>query len=372
MHRVDYVIVGGGVYGCGVAWHLARAGHEVVVLEAATVASGASGGIGRRGVRASGRDPRELPLMRRAHEIWPTLHDELGAPTGFEPIGHVQLVEREEDLPAAREGVRRQRDAGIPTELVDRDRLRSLEPEVAESTIGAVLCPGDGVADHAATTRAFADAAVRAGASVREGRRVTAVHRDGGRITSVVLADGEEMTPGRGVVLLANTGVDALLEPLGVSLPLFPVLPQALVTEPFADVPVRHVIAHAHRPTTMKPLPESTVMITGEWLGRWDEDGRPGTDPGTVEAALDDAAEVFPPLRGVRVVEARADRAEAIAHDLVPIVDTVPGADNAWFATGWSGHGWAIAPAVVEVLADWVTTGEPPEVLRPFSLSRFG
>ena len=72
MQTVDYVVVGGGVYGCGVAWELARTGKEVVLLEAATIASGASGGLGRREIRANARDSRELPLMRRAHERWPS------------------------------------------------------------------------------------------------------------------------------------------------------------------------------------------------------------------------------------------------------------------------------------------------------------
>ena len=70
---MDFVIVGGGIYGCGVAWELARRGGEVLLLEAATVAGGASGGKGKRGVRANGRDLRELPLMRLAYPRWPDL-----------------------------------------------------------------------------------------------------------------------------------------------------------------------------------------------------------------------------------------------------------------------------------------------------------
>ena len=60
----DYIIVGGGIYGCTVAWQLAKRGADVLLLEANTIASGASGGLGERGVRANGRDLRELPLMR--------------------------------------------------------------------------------------------------------------------------------------------------------------------------------------------------------------------------------------------------------------------------------------------------------------------
>ena len=95
---VDYVIVGGGIYGCTVAWELAKRGADVRLLEAKTIASGASGGLGERGVRANGRDGRELPLMRLAYDIWPTLHKEINGFTGYRRLGHLDMIEREEDL----------------------------------------------------------------------------------------------------------------------------------------------------------------------------------------------------------------------------------------------------------------------------------
>ena len=94
----DYVIVGGGIYGCTVAWELAKRGEEALLLEAKAIASGASGGLGERGVRANGRDLRELPLMRLAYDIWPVLHEHIGGFTGYRRLGHLHLIEREVDL----------------------------------------------------------------------------------------------------------------------------------------------------------------------------------------------------------------------------------------------------------------------------------
>lgn len=372
MDAVDHVVVGGGVYGCGVAWELARGGREVLLLEAETIASGASGGLGQRGIRANARDSRELALARRAHERWPSFADEIQAPTGFERTGHLQLVEREEDLPTARHQVDEQCRNGIATELVDGERLRTLEPQLAPSVVAATYCAADGVSDHTATTVGLALAAERAGAVVREHAPVTALHRDGRRVVAVDLADGDQITVGRSVVLLANASLPRLLEPLGVTLPLFDVWPQALVTEPVDPVPVHHLIGHAHRQLALKPLPDRRVMITGGRLGRRD----PATGGGVVDddqvaGNLADAVAVYPSLAGVELVAAVADRSEAIAHDLVPIIDTVPGTTNAHFATGWSGHGWAIAPAVIELVATWAATADAPEVLRPFGLHRF-
>ena len=73
----ENLVIGGGVFGTGVALEIAKSGRGVRLLEKQKIASGASGGPGRRGVRANGRDVRELPLMKMAYDIWPKLHNDL-------------------------------------------------------------------------------------------------------------------------------------------------------------------------------------------------------------------------------------------------------------------------------------------------------
>ena len=84
-----------------------------------------------------------------------------------------------------------------------------------------------------------------------------------------------------------------------------------------------------------------------------------------------EAIAVYPGLDGARVVAAAADRPESQSVDGIPIIDLVPGTANAFFATGWTGHGWAIAPAVCQLLAAWAYGGEAPALLRPFAYDRF-
>ena len=81
-NEAEFVIVGGGIYGAATACHLARGGGDVMLLESRRIGSGASGGMGKRGVRANGRDLRELPLMTLAYDLWPSLSEDLGQPTG--------------------------------------------------------------------------------------------------------------------------------------------------------------------------------------------------------------------------------------------------------------------------------------------------
>ncbi|GAA1075011.1 NAD(P)/FAD-dependent oxidoreductase [Nocardiopsis composta] len=375
----QFVIIGGGVHGCAAAWRLADAGEDVLLLEAGAIASGASGGFGRRGVRANRRDLRELPLMRAAYRIWPELDERLGAATGYERTGGMYLIEQETTgtrggLIAAQAHAEVQTRLGVPTEAIGRDRVLELEPAVSPAVRGALYCPLDGTADHTATTRAFAEAARKRGATLLEDREVTAVERAGGRVTAVRTARGERFEVGTALLVLNNTGAPGLLrDGFGVDLPVWRILPQALQVAPAGGPPMAHLVGHDHRPLSVKPLPDGTVMVSGGWRGRWNAGLRRGeTTEEAVRGNLRTAAEVYPDLAGAELLHAAAGSPESCSADEIPIVDLVPGTGNAWVGTGWTGHGFAIAPAVAESLTAWARTGTRPDDLAPFSLARFG
>ena len=84
-----------------------------------------------------------------------------------------------------------------------------------------------------------------------------------------------------------------------------------------------------------------------------------------------EAVAVYPSLADAAVTAAHADRWETETGDGIPIIDAVPGMENVLFATGWSGHGWAIAPTVSALLAEWALSGERPPLLKPFRYGRF-
>lgn len=367
-------MVGAGVYGAYLAWKLAARGASVIMLDARTVASGASGGLGKRGVRANGRDVRELALARQANEIWPTLAAELGADTGYVRTGELDLFEHEASRTLAEHRMETQRAHGIATRVMSAGELRELEPALSPRVLGAVYCPDDGIADHTATTRALARKAQALGARLVEGAEVVALDVEAGRATGVRARDGRHFEVGRAVVFVTNAGMGELLRAIaGVAVPFFDVLPQALTTEPVEPMPVRHLIGHMERRLAIKALPGGEVMITGGWLGRRnDATGMGQAMPDAVARNLAEAVAVVPSLQGVALRTAVADRAESVAPDLVPIIDFVPGIANAMFAGGWTGHGWAIAPAVCEQMTDWLLDGERPAQLAPFALAGRG
>jgi len=373
----DHVVVGGGVYGCAVAWGLSRIGASVTLIERNTIASGASGGPGKRGVRANGRDPRELPLMRAAYEIWPELAQRLGRDTGYERRGGMELAETatvddEFSWSAVLAQQEIQQALGIPSDVLSAAEARRLEPGLADRVRAALYCPLDGIADHTATTRAYATAAARAGADVREHTTVKSVASTGDG-ASVTLTDGTTLHAERGVVVLVNSYARQLLaQSFDLPLPVWRMVPQVMLARPHGGYRPDHLIGHLTRTLAVKVLPDGLTMISGGRYGTWDPTtGRGIADRAEAVSNLADAAAVLPALNGAHIVDVDATRPESFASDAVPVVDLVPGTGNVYFGTGWSGHGFAIAPALAQSLVQWAHTGTRPNELEPFGLHRW-
>jgi sarcosine oxidase subunit beta len=193
----DTVIVGGGVMGSSIAYHLARLGAAVTVFDPAggprsPSATWASAG----GVRSQNRDPREWALTVEAASRWPALAEELGAPTGFRREGQLRVVERTSDLPAVEERVARERAAGIDVRMVGPAEIAELAPGLADGLVGGSYTPGDGQADPRATAQAFASAARRHGARFHTEPVESFELRGGARCTPSWPADAPSR-PGR-------------------------------------------------------------------------------------------------------------------------------------------------------------------------------
>ncbi len=368
---MDFVIIGGGVYGAGVAYWLAENGADVQLLEAKKIGNGASAGPGRRGTRANGRDLRELPLIRIAHEMWPTLHERLGVPQFFDRTGHLLLIEREQDLALCAARALLQNQYGTETHMLSAGQVHDMEPDLSDRIVGALHCPLDGASDHSAVTEAFANAARRAGANVRENTVVDRLVVNDGQVGAVISADGEHFPVGRRLFILANAGVDALVRNR-IRLPIWSRTFQVLLTAPAKSVTLKHLIGHASRTLALKAESGGRVMISGGSPGSWDAQTERGTAlEASINANYADAVAVCPGLADVAIELADADHLEASAIDMIPVIDSVPGVDNALYATGWCGHGWAIAPAVTQMLAEWGETGTLSRLLDPFSHDRF-
>src|SRR6266581_2322839 len=163
---VEVLVIGGGVIGSSIAYHVARQGRSVLVVERNEVAvepaaSWASAG----GVRPQGLHPAEAALARAALARWPTLAEELQADLQYRKCGHLLLAENEVEAEHLQTFVQRQHELGFAdVSFVDRKAVFSLVPGLGEQVMAGSFSPADGQADPVLTTRAFANAAKRQGA----------------------------------------------------------------------------------------------------------------------------------------------------------------------------------------------------------------
>lgn len=364
----EVVVVGGGVIGSAIGYELARQGVAVTLVEAATIAAGASG-ASAGGVRQQGRDLRELPIALRAIRRWPHLAEELGADLHYRQDGNLSLAERPEDVAALERRVAEERAHGLDVRMIGQAELRELAPGIAPSVLAASWCPSDGHAMPSLVTHAFARAAARLGACILQQTRVISItlHRD--RVAGVTTTRGEISC--RWVVNAAGAWGAEIARMVGISIPIEPRALQMLVTEPMPPR-LRPVLGSANRRLSLKQLPGGAYLIGGGWPGRLDQvTRRTGLLPASIAGSACDASAVYPPLERARLVRGWAG-IEAVAADEVPILGTAREVEGFVFACGFSGHGFALAPAIGELIAELITTGYPSLPLDALSPARFG
>jgi sarcosine oxidase subunit beta len=351
---LDVVIVGGGVTGSSIAYHLARAGARVRVYEQAAPAvapsaSWASAG----GVRQQGRDAREWPLTLEAAQRWLKLHDELGAATGFVQGGHLHLVELDADLPALEQRVGRERQAGMNISLLDPSAIYRIAPVVKGGIVAAAYTPEDGQADPRRTTAAFAAAAQRHGAEYFNETHVDGLAVAGRRVRGITVA-GDSIAADA-VVLATGVWTNTLTSPHGCEVPVAVRGPQMLLTSA-GPARLGPTLTAVNRALSLKQLPSGEFFIGGGWPTDLIEGSNGLTcrvNPENVERSWAVATDIVPRLADQRI-EQHWGGLEAQSIDDVPFIGPAPGLEGAFLAVGFSGHGFQLSPAVGRALADLV------------------
>ncbi len=365
----DVVVVGGGVIGSSIAYQLAKRGIGVTLVEAREVACAASG-ASAGGVRQQGRDPRELEIAKRAISMWPTLSDELGADLDYHQDGHLTLVEREADLPEIEQRVAEQQAAGLGIKMLYGDEVRAVAPGAHESMLAGAYCPTDGHANPISATKAFAAAAVRAGATLRERTPVIGLLTDSGRVRGIVTPDGE--IEAGWVINAAGAWSPKICAMAGFDVPIEAVAPQMMLTTPLPHE-LDPVVGCVGRPLSLKQLSNGKYLIGGGWPATvYLDQAKPiGLNQySSIVGSAKASSGVWPILRQTQVQRVWAGL-EAKAEDVVPILGAVTPIDRFIMASGFSGHGFALAPYIGVLMADLVTTGATAIPIDDLALSRF-
>ncbi len=390
----DVIVVGGGIVGAACAYELTLRGASVTLLEAETLAHGATGrNLGFIWLHTR-RPGVEVDLAMDTRRRLPTLAEELGAEFGLRMNGGLIFYLTDEQGVVYRDFVERRVADGIDMRLLDGDEARELVPLLPDTVLGATYCPLDAQIDSTRYVRAFAQAAERRGARVLEGTAARGIVREGGTVTGVE-TDAGRMSAGT-VVLAGGGWTSYLAATLGVDLPISPMRLQIVQTEPmpprlehlvYGPVAIKQYaifreLTSYREEAFLHPAeePGGPVLLESAVQGA---DGRyllgiamdyPGFDwrPDLAGIALITRVlpEHLPELRGAHVARTWAGVLPFTADNL-PIIDRVPGLDGLVVAAGHV-FGNAAGPTTGRLVASIVCGGDPVVDLAHFAIDRPG
>jgi 4-methylaminobutanoate oxidase (formaldehyde-forming) len=373
--RARAVVVGGGITGCSVAYHLAKAGwSDVVLIEKGELTSGST-------CHAAGLVTmfNPSPTMMRFRRYSIELYRELGV---FETVGSLRIASSREQFMELQRGVSRAKGIGLDVDLVSADETRRLMPAASPSSLfGSVWVPGDGHLDPHTATHALASAARALGATIRTGVRVTGIELSPERAVRRVLTD-EGSIETETVVVAAGIWAPRVAAMVGAAVPSTPVDHQhiALKAVPGSELP-RDMPCFRDPDNLVYGKSELGGVLFGGYepnpVARW-VDGAPWdhssqslpADYGRFEQLMAGAARRFPFLADAEVVKLVC-HPDAMTPDANPLLGPVPGVRGFWMAAGLSLNGFGGAGGIGRTLAEWITEGETELDVQAYRPWRF-
>jgi sarcosine oxidase subunit beta len=370
--RYDVVIIGGGLHGLATAYYLAREHglRDVAVIERRYIGFG---GAGRNTaiVRANQRTRENLPLYDEGLKLWPRLTQELDFNLMFFNCGNLNLAHSEAGMGSLRLQVASAQFYGIRSELLDARQCKELIPaldisdRLAYPIFGGMYHPPGGILRHDAVVWGLAKEAAKRGVHIHQGVEVKDVRVENGKVVGV------ETTRGRiraGQVLNAAGGYSTLVSAMvGVRLPIHVLTIQAMVTEPLKPI-LHHVISsgvyHCYANQSLKG-----EIVTGAHMDPW-PNYTTQTTAFYIKHQAEALTELMPCLKGVKFMRAWGGLAD-MTPDMAPVIDGNDPIQGFFIDCGWGYFGFKSAPITGRYLAQWMATGQCPEILKPFALSRF-
>jgi sarcosine oxidase subunit beta len=363
------VIIGGGVVGLSIAYHLTVRGYrDVALVERRTLGSGATS-KGTGGIRQQFSSRVNIVLSRRAVDYFAGFHDRVGESARFRQHGYLFLLDRADQLEVFRKSAAKQLEAGVPVRLLEPEEIPEVMPHVnVDGLLGASYCRTDGSASPEDVAKAFARGARIHGARLMENTTVTAIERDGhGAVVAVDTTRGR--LAAEAVVNAAGPWAAEVGRLLSIELPIAPYRRQAFQISPLAwldaDLPLTVDLASG---AYVHPRPGGSV------IGGNDHNVRAGFDE-EVDWTLVPALREALARRIPRMAEAEIIRGWAGLRDMTPdehaIVGPVAAVPGFWTAAGFSGHGFMHSPVVGELLSEWLVDGTPTLDLSALRPERF-
>ncbi len=377
--RAQVVVVGGGVIGASIAYHLTKAGvTDVLLLERHQLTAGTTWHAAGLITSAGFTDETTLWMSEYSRDLYEKLEGETGLATGFMKIGHLHLATSPQRFEAMRREHAFQAGFGIESHMVSAADVAEMWPMArVDDVIAAIYNPNDGRANPVDVTMSLARGARNGGARVVQGVAVTGLRVEGERVVGVDTDQGP--VEAEQVVLAGGMWTRELAAGAGVNVPLQAAEHYYLLTEPFEG-------CHRELPVIEDPerygyyREEGGGLLVGlfEPVGAaWKTEGIPHDAAFTtlppdwdrmapfVEAALDRV----PALEGVGIKQLFCGP-ESFTTNLHPHLGPAPELDNLWVAAGMNSLGILLGGGVGSVMAHWITEGTAPQDVTHYHVDR--
>ena len=377
--RAEVVVIGGGIVGCSVAYHLVQRGHtDVVLLERKQLTSGTTWHAA--GLATQLRATYNMSMLAKySAELFPRLERETGMGTGFRQVGSLGVALNEARYEEFRRSASMARVCGFEVDEISPAKAASMWPLMnPDGIFGAIFLPADGIANPTDVTMALAKAARNGGARILEHVAVTDVLTADGRVTGVATEAGQVDCD----VVVNCTGMWArtLGEKSGVTIPLHAAEHFYVITEPVAglspDLPVLRVMDEfayvredagklmvgffepGAKPWATNGIPEDFSF--GTLPEDWDHLG----------PYIERMAERLPVLKdiGIRLF---FNGPESFTPDDRYILGEAPGLSGYFVGAGFNSVGFQSGGGAGRALADWIVDGHPPMDLSEVDIRRF-
>ena len=375
----DVVIIGGGVIGASIAYHLSRKKAAVAILEKSDIASGTSSACGGHIFLQSKKPGPHLNLAMESRKRFEHLLQELDFATEYRAHGGIIVIEREEELQSMHRLAEDQKRIGLDVSFLDKTDVRQMVPSLSEHVLGATYSPMDAQINPICLALAFIKAAKRCGAKIFPHSEAIDIRWMKNKAWSVKTARG----PIQATAVVNAAGVHApkIGKMIRVDIPITPRRGQILVTESVPSM-LKHCLLSSkyilakHNPEAANRYGTGiSIEQTGNGnflLGSTRE--FVGFDISTKWAAVKGIAQrtarLLPALKQLHVIRSFAGL-RPYTPDGLPILGQAEDREGFFVAAGHEGDGIALAPITGEVMADLIVNGRSSLDLGSFRLERF-
>ncbi len=377
--KSDVVVIGAGIIGSSIAFHLSRRKIRVTLIERGDIASGSSGACDGLVFLQSKKPGIHLQLALESRKRFALLARQLPVPIEYKETGGLVVIETKDELAAIQQFVSLQKENGLDVTLLDADQVRRIEPHLSKHVLGAAFSPLDGQVNPISLTFGFALGAKSLGCRVITGAAVHGIDTTAGRASAVETRAGRFAAD----IIINAAGVHApeIGALVGLDIPIKPRRGQIIVTEACPPI-LKHCLISASyiaakfnaeiakasgEGVSIEQTENGNFLLgsTREFVGF---DKRTTTDG--MHRIAEKTAGIIPALKRVNVIRSFAGL-RPYTPDGLPILGPVDDVPGFFMAAGHEGDGIALSPITGELIAQMIATGKSELPLDDFQLSRF-